>query len=144
MSDLCKMCNLKANPWKMGITESWPTFLNGRVRYWAGPSYQPPSATAWPHYITTNWPQVVPQKAHRCEDKQKSFDLPLLLGKASVWVTDFGFLSPMLCTCISCEFRVKCNSVSHHSGCIWCSSNSGTVSWLSGTVTWLSQITSLE
>ena len=70
--------------WESVITESWPTFLNGRVRYWAGPSYQPPSATAWPHYITTNWPQVVPQKAHRCEDKQKSFDLPLLLGKASV------------------------------------------------------------
>ena len=81
------------------ITDSWPTFSYARVRYWAGPSHKPPSATECRHYITTNWPQVVPQKAHRCEDKQKSFDPPLLLGTLSVyWVIDFGFLSLMLCT----------------------------------------------
>ena len=75
------------------FTDSWPTFSNGRVWYWAGPSYQPPSATEWPHYITTNWPQVVPQKVYRCEDKQISFDLPLFLGKACVSHIFWGFIS---------------------------------------------------
>ena len=86
-SQICVKCVIWKQiheKWESVITESWPTFSNGRVRYWAGPSYQPPSATEWPHYIMNNWPRVVPQKAHRCEDKQKSFDLPLLLGKASV------------------------------------------------------------
>ena len=86
-SQICVKCVIWKQiheKWESVITESWPTFSNGRVRYWADPSYQPPSATEWPHYIMTNWPRVVPQKAHRCEDKKKSFDLPLLLGKASV------------------------------------------------------------
>ena len=86
-SQICEKCVIWKQiheKWESVITESWPTFSNGRVRYWAGPSYQPPPATEWPHYIMTNWPQVVPQKAHRCENKQTFFDLPLLLGKASV------------------------------------------------------------
>ena len=79
-SQICVKCVIWKQiheKWESVITESWTTFSNGRVRYWAGPSYQPPSATEWPHYIMTNWPQVVPQKAHtgRCGDKQKSFDL---------------------------------------------------------------------
>ena len=49
---------------------------------------------------------------------------------------DSGFRSLMLCTCISYEFQIKCNSVSHHFDCVWCNSNSGTVPWWSGTVTW--------
>ena len=170
-------------------------------------------ATEWPHYITTNWPQVAPQKAHAWWRHQmeifsaflslcagnspvpgefpaqrpmpRSFDVffELRLNKQlnkqswgwwfetrsrSLWrhrnevrrqanifwpptapwegicVIHFGFLSLMLCIYISCEFRMKCNFVSHHFDCIWCSSNSGTVPWLSGTVTRCSQITSLE
>ena len=65
-SQICVKCVIWKQideKWESVITESWPTFSNGRVRYWAGPSYQPPSATEWPHYIMTNWPQVVPQKS---------------------------------------------------------------------------------
>ena len=58
------MCNLETNQWKMEIGDR--RFLT-YIFIWerldsAGHSYQPQSATELPHYITTNWPQVVPQK----------------------------------------------------------------------------------
>ena len=91
-SQICVKCVIWKQiheKWESVITQSWPTFSNGRVRHWAGPSYQPPSATEWPHYIMTNWPQVVPQKAHRCEDKQKSLTSHSSLGrhlcKSQIW-----------------------------------------------------------
>ena len=50
------------------ITDSWPTFSNGSSQIALALPTQPPSATEWPHYIATNWPQVAPQNAHRCQD----------------------------------------------------------------------------
>ena len=36
----------------------------------------PTPATEWPHFITTNWPQVFPQKAHKCPGPWFNIKMP--------------------------------------------------------------------
>ena len=68
LSDLCKMCNLDANLWKRWIGDHRiMTYIFKWERLnTAGQSHSVSITTEWPHYITSNWPQVVPQKAYRC------------------------------------------------------------------------------
>ena len=66
------MNNLKANPWEIWIGDH--RFLTYIFKWEQLNVVDRPilarATNDWPRYITTNWPRVVPQKVHRCQESK--------------------------------------------------------------------------
>ena len=134
------------------ITDSWHTiFKRERLNVVDRPILAR-ATTDWPCYITTNWPQVVPQKAYRCQDKQNILTSHSSQGSHLCKTQLLGFYVSF---CVHASvMRLRWNAVLYHIYIyiyihiyiysIWWTQNSGTVPWWSGTITWWSQITWLE